>query len=69
MDKNKVKQVTDNLNKYIYNDKDSYITVTEWANEEGVDVSIDDKIYSFHYGVLEAIDYLTKVLQYGFDEK
>lgn len=69
MDKNKVKQVTDNLNKYVYNDKDSYITVTEWANEEGVDVSIDDQIYSFNYGVLDAIDYLTKVLQYGFDEK
>lgn len=69
MEKNKVKQVTDNLSKYNYSNKDSYITVTEWANEDGVDISIDDQIYSFSYCVLEAIDYLIKVLQYGFDEK
>lgn len=69
MEKNKVKQVIDNLNKYTHNDKESYITITEWLNEEGIDVTIDDRMFSLHYGELEAIEYLTKVLYYEFNKE
>lgn len=66
MEKNKVKSISDNLSKYSYydSDKDKYITVTEWANGEGWDININDTIFSLHHSYLEAINYLTKVLDY-----
>lgn len=61
----KVNQITDNLKKYTYSSKDSdYITITEWANGEGYDIAINDKLITISDGELEAINYLTLALRY-----
>ena len=58
--------VFDDLNKYDYlATKDSSIQVTEWSNEEGWDIVIDNNIISLTFGQLDAINYLTKVLEYN----
>lgn len=64
------KSVSDSLKKYTWtNDENSFIEVTEWTNGEGWDINIcdngDNKIFSLHYGELEAINYLRKVLEYA----
>ena len=65
MEVTKVSQITDSLRKYTYGGKDSdYITLTRWANEDGYDIDINGKIFSLHYGELEAINYLVKKLDY-----
>lgn len=57
--------VSDNLNKYDYlSDKDSFIQITEWTNSEGWDITINDNTISLTSGQLDAINYLTKVLEY-----
>lgn len=59
------KSISDNLHKYDYLAKEhSFIEVTEWANGEGWDITIDDKVISLTYGQLDAIQYLTLSLQY-----
>lgn len=60
------KSVSDELKKYDHLAKDSdFIEVTEWTNGEGIDVQIGEKpTISITYGELEAINYLTKSLQY-----
>ena len=65
MEKSKLKSVVDKLNKYnpLVKD-DSYIIVTEWANEEGYDIDINGKLIQLGIEELEAINYLTKVLTY-----
>lgn len=61
-----VNQISDKLNKYDYLAKDSdIIQLTEWSNGEGYDIAINDSIYSFTSGQLEAIDYLIKSLNYN----
>lgn len=66
----KRKSVNDNLQKYDYLAKDSdFIEVTEWANGEGWDISINDKIIQLTIGQLDAINYLTKALEYYDDKK
>lgn len=61
-----VNQISDKLNKYDYLAKDSdIIQLTEWNNGEGYDIAINDSIYSFTLGQLEAIDYLIKSLNYN----
>lgn len=58
--------VFDDLNKYDYlATKSSSIQVTEWSNEEGWDIVIDNNIISLTSGQLDAINYLTKVLEYN----
>ena len=60
------KRISDNLRKYCHCVKDtSFIEITEWANGEGWDITIDDKTFSLTYGQLDAINYLTLALQYG----
>lgn len=60
------KSVNDHLHKYdILAKEDSFIDVTEWANGEGWDITIDDKQFSLTIGELEAINYLTKSLEYN----
>jgi len=60
-----VRQINANLKKFSYIAKDNdYITVTEWANKEGWDININDKLISLHETELDAINYLTKVLLY-----
>ena len=65
MEKVKRKSVNDNLQKYDYLAKDNdFIEVTEWSNGEGWDISINDKIIQLTVGQLDAINYLTKSLDY-----
>ena len=70
MEKNNRKSVNDKLKKYDYLAKDhEFIEVTEWSNEEGWDISINDKIIQLTIGQLDAINYLTKALEYYDDKK
>ena len=65
MEKVKRKSVSDNLQKYDYLAKDNdFIEVTEWSNGEGWDININDKIIQLTMGQLDAINYLTKALEY-----
>ena len=69
MEKVKRKSVNDNLQKYDYLAKDyEFIEVTEWRNGEGWDISINDKIIQLTVGQLDAINYLTKSLDYDDKE-
>ena len=72
MEKNTRKSVSDSLSKYDYlvnKDEHSFIEVTEWANGEGFDITIETKdksrLMSLTIGELEAINYLTKSLEYN----
>lgn len=64
---NNRKSVSDDLKKYDYLTKeDNFIEVTEWTNGEGITVNIgDNKTVDLTYGELEAINYLSKSLQYA----
>lgn len=65
------KSVNDKLSTYDYLAKDNdFIIVTEWTNHDGVDIEINDnKQFSLTFGELDAINYLTKTLDYKFKEK
>lgn len=41
-----------------------FIEATEWANGEGYDITINDRIISLTHGQLSAINYLTQTLEY-----
>ena len=59
------KSISDDLKKYDFLAKDDdFITVTEWTNGEGFDITINDRIYQFTTGELEAIWYLVKSIDY-----
>lgn len=63
------KSIYDDLQKYdCLKNKSSFIEITEWTNGEGWDITIDEKIFSLTYGELEAIKYLTRVLDYESDK-
>lgn len=65
MEMTKVNQITDSLKKYTYSGKDSdYITITEWANGDGYDIVINDKLIALSDSELEAINYLILALRY-----
>lgn len=65
MEMTKVNQITDSLKKYTYSGKDSdYITITEWANGDGYDIVINDKLITLSDSELEAINYLILALRY-----
>lgn len=65
MESNKRKSVHDDLNVYDFLAKENdFIEVTEWTNKEGWDIAINDKIISLTEGQLNAINYLTKYLDY-----
>lgn len=70
MDIQKVKNVIDDLNTYDYlAKKGDYISITEWSNGEGWDISINDSLIHLTRGQLDAIIYLTKRLEYeNFDK-
>lgn len=62
------KSITDDLSKYDYlinKDSHEWIEITEWANGEGWDISTSNKHFSISIGELEAINYLTKALDYS----
>ena len=71
MECKKRKSVFADLNVFDYTAKENnFIQVTEWTNGEGWDISInDDTIFSLTQGQLEAINYLSKKLDYEFKEK
>ncbi len=59
------KSVNDKLRKYDHLAKDDdFIEVTEWANGEGWDVTINEKQLLLTRGQLDAIEYLTRSLDY-----
>ena len=71
METKTLKSVNDRLQKYdVFANADSdYIEVIEWANGEGWDININgDKHISLSMGELDAINYLTKVLEYGYSD-
>ena len=63
--------IIEDLNKFdIMAKKDDFIEVCEWTNGEGFDIFITDrKIISLTRGELDAIDFLTKTLDYNIDNK
>lgn len=66
MEFNSRKSINDKLTKYDYLAKDNdFIEVIEWTNGEGYDIIINDKIISLTSGQLDAINYLTKSLEYS----
>lgn len=66
MEFNQRTSVKDDLRKYDHlANKDSIIQVTQWANGEGWDISIDDEpVISLTWGQLDAINYLTNTIQF-----
>ena len=59
------KSVNDKLRKYDHLAKDDdFIEVTEWANGEGWDVTINERQLLLTRGQLDAIEYLTRSLAY-----
>lgn len=71
MECKKRKSVFSELNVFDYTAKENdFIQVTEWTNGEGWDITInDDIIFSLTQGQLEAINYLSKKLDYEFKEE
>jgi hypothetical protein len=66
METKELRSISDDLVKYDYLAKiDDFIQVTEWANGEGYDISINDRIFNLTSGQLDAINYLVQTLRYG----
>lgn len=51
---------------YIAKESD-YISVTEWSNGEGWDISLNDKMISISRGMLDAINFLTTAVDRSID--
>jgi hypothetical protein len=66
MEFNQRTSIKDDLRKYDHlANKDSIIQVTQWANGEGWDISINDEpVISLTWGQLDAINYLTNTIQF-----
>lgn len=66
MEFNQRTSVKDDLRKYDHlANKDSIIQVTQWANGDGWDISIDDEpVISLTWGQLDAINYLVNTIQF-----
>lgn len=57
--------VSDNLKTYDYLAKnEDFIEISEWTNEEGISISINEKHIDLTYGELDAINYLSLSLKY-----
>ena len=68
MKKYKLKAISDDLRKYDYLAKENdFIEVSEWNNGEGWNISINDNTFQLTMGQLDAINYLTKTLEYDRD--
>ena len=67
---NNRKSVSCDLSVFDYMAKEnSFIEVTEWANGEGFDITIDDRHFHLSFGELDAINYLTKSLEHEIYKK
>ena len=59
------KSVSDDLKKYDYLSKDGdFIEITEWANGEGISITINMNTFELTFGQLDAINYLSQALKY-----
>lgn len=68
MEKYTLKTINENLNKFDYLAKeDDFIEITEWNNGEGWTIHINEHVINLTIGQLEAINYLTKTLEYDRD--
>lgn len=68
MKKYKLKAICEDLNKFDYlAKKDDFIEVSEWDNGEGWTITINEWVFNLTMGQLEAINYLTKTLEYDRD--
>ena len=55
-----VRSITTKMKMFDLASKESdYISVTEWSNGEGWDISLNDKMIGISRGELEAINFLT----------
>ena len=55
-----VRSITTKMKMFDLTSKESdYISVTEWSNGEGWDISLNDKMISISRGMLDAINFLT----------
>lgn len=64
------KTINDYLYKYdVLAQKSDTIEITMWTNEEGWDIYFENKHISLSRGELEAINYLTKSLEYHEDNR
>ena len=65
MEISKRKTISDELTNYDYLAKDhDFIQVTEWSNGEGFDITINEQIYSFTEGQINAMFHLKNHLCY-----
>ena len=56
----RLRSITAKMKMFDFCSKDSdYITVTEWSNGEGWDISLNDKMIGISRGMLDAINFLT----------
>lgn len=56
----RLRSITAKTKTFDYLAKESdYISVTEWSNGEGWDISLNDKIISISRDMLDAINFLT----------
>ena len=62
-----LKSVNCFLRNFKYGKDSDYIVVTEWANGDGWDITINDKQISLHSGELAAINYLTAMIDYDYE--
>ncbi len=61
----KLKSISDALSTYDFlAKKEDFIQITEWANGEGHDITINDHTFGLTHGQLEAINYLIRALDY-----
>lgn len=66
METRELNSISDDLVKYDHLAKiDDFIQITEWANGEGYDISINDRMFNLTEGQLNAINYLVQTLRYG----
>ena len=67
VERRQLKSVNCYLRNFTYGKDSDYIIVTEWANGDGWDITINDKQISLHSGELAAINYLTAMLDYDYE--
>lgn len=61
----KVNEILSNLKQFDYlAQNDDYISITEWPNGEGYNITTNNKCFSLTHGELDAINYLTNKIQY-----
>lgn len=68
IEKKQLKSVSCSLKNFTYSNSEDYIVVTEWTNGEGWTIQIGDRTFDLHSGELLAINYLTTMIDYDYDQ-